>query len=75
MMKQEMMMLKEMQKMTAKQLDLVRSMTIAAYADGKMTARERDQVFETMKRVLVDRIHEKRGHKIAERPFKHSKAA
>lgn len=58
-------MYKEMLKMSTKQLELVKSLTIAAYADGKMTARERDQVFETMKRALVDRISEKRGHKIA----------
>ena len=65
-------MLKEMTKMTAKQLELVKSLTLAAYADGKMKAAEKDLIFANMKRILVDRIHEKRGHKIAEKPFKHS---
>lgn len=57
-------MYREMTKMTTKQLEVVRNMTLVAYADGKMTAREKDLVLESMKRVLVDRISEKRGHKI-----------
>lgn len=65
-------MYREMTKMTTKQMEVVRNMTLVAHADGKMTAREKDQVLNTMKRVLVDRIMEKRGHKIAEKPFKQS---
>lgn len=65
-------MYKQMSGMSTKQLELVKSMALAAYADGKMKAAERDEVLAIMKRVLVDRIHEKRGYKIAEIPFKAS---
>ena len=52
-------MLKEMTKMTAKQLELVKSLTLAAYADGKMKAAEKDLIFANMKQVLVARIKAK----------------
>ena len=53
-------MLKEMTKMTAKQLELVKSLTLAAYADGKMKAAEKDLIFANMKQVLVARIKAKK---------------
>jgi uncharacterized membrane protein YebE (DUF533 family) len=49
-------MYKEMSCMTAKQLALVKSMTLAAYADGHMKYDEKQRVLLTMKRVLADRI-------------------
>ena len=54
-------MLKEMSKMTPNQMELVKSMTLAAYADGKMQAAERDLIFSTMKQVLVARIKAKKA--------------
>jgi uncharacterized tellurite resistance protein B-like protein len=54
-------MLKEMSKMTAKQMELVKSLTLAAYADGKMKASEKDAIFATMKQVLVARIQAKKA--------------
>lgn len=54
-------MYKEMSKMSTKQLGLVKSLTLAAFADGKMGRSERDDVLNTMKRVLVERIKAKRN--------------
>ena len=54
-------MYREMTKMTTKQLEVVRNMTLVAYADGKMTAREKDQVLESMKRVVIERLKAKRA--------------
>lgn len=53
-------MLKEMSKMSTKQLEVVRNMTLVAYADGKMKAREKDLVLSTMKQVLIARIQAKK---------------
>jgi hypothetical protein len=58
-------MYKQMTKMTAKQLELVKSLTLAAVADGKMKHAEKDEVLNTMKRVLVDRIKAKQSKKAA----------
>ena len=58
---QEMPMYREMTKMTTKQLEAVRNMTLVAYADGKMKAREKDEVLGTMKLVLIERLKAKRA--------------
>ena len=53
-------MLKEMTKMTPKQMELVKSLTLAAVADGKMKHAEKDRIFAMMKQVLVARIKAKK---------------
>ena len=54
-------MYREMSKMTIKQLEVVRNMTLVAYAEGKMKAREKDDVLATMKRVVIERLKAKKA--------------
>ena len=50
-----------MNEMTAKQLELIKSLTLAAVADGKMRHDEKDRIFAEMKQILVTRIKAKRA--------------
>jgi hypothetical protein len=54
-------MLKEMSAMSTKQMELVKSLTLAAVADGKMKHAEKDRIFAMMKQVLVARIKAKKA--------------